>query len=683
MPTYTATPTTPHTDTPMPTGTDTDTPPPTDTDTPTPAYTPTSSATSAVTYTPTNTPTDTETGAATFTATPTESLTETPTSVGTPSETATETGTTTVTSTSTITPTLTETETPTVTPSPTIAITLELSASPSESYAAPGGIVAYTVSITNTASITTTADLTATDSDSTSFTSSLQTDQFVLGPGEFAVTTLTVSVSSEAEGQIGDITTLQAMIDGVEYAKSNVTTPLLNVQFNRALTGLGTSNHFVPPETQVQIQVGISATAPLTSTVLTDFVPAGWTVTDTGGGALTAVNADLQKIEWNMRTIAAGAVLTRTYALSSPPGMTPPPEYSFQTTLSGSGQRFFSAPWSVVLKHPLVESHYRIGWDAPLDHMIYAAKTDAAALSIPRFKAFRVRFQVFNDQLEPVRWQPRLEWSNQSDGAFQVIVPGEPKPGDPFYIRPVDDVENGARIPTMNFGTGWDTHAPQEGYVFTDGNPAPILTLNPFSFTEIEFSVRATADAGYQQYYIFRLSDDGRLLTGPLAQIEMETAPVLKLTQPQYHGIAPNATPPSKKRVKAQANGNLSSPHGPYTLTGTDCESCHRSHTGEAGGLLSAPPAQSISVLPATTAPKRTETSRASIPTRTCRRMTIAPDPFTLILRRRLPRTPPARTTSFTTFSTGRASVATVIIRTAGVIRSRPKPRTVIPFPAP
>lgn len=582
-PTYTATFTDAPTDTatfvPTPTDAPTDTATLVPTPTDTPIYEPTTTETLVVTPIPTDTPTEEPTATATLdiTPTPTETLTETPVI------------------TDTITPTLTPTSTPTLTPTPAITVTLELSTHPSESSIAPGGIVSYTVNITNSSEITATVELTATDSNKTSFSSSLESDRFVLGPGRASVTILTVSASSEAQDYTNDETTIGASVEGVSYAESIVTTRLLYVGFNRALAGPGTSDHFAVPDSPIRMQVGISSTVQLTQTILTEFVPNGWQVTDAGGGSLAVLDDESQRIEWTLKSVAGGTPMTRTYTLQSPPAAIPPPEYSFQAMASSGGQRFFSSPWSVTLRHPLVLSHYRIGWDAPLDRMKYAANADAPSTALPRFKAFRVRFQVVNDQLSPVLWLPRLEWSSQSSGPFQTIPVGEPKLGEPFYVRPVDDAADGARIRTSNFGTGWDTHAPQEGYIFTDRNPGPALTLNAYSFTEIEFSVRATADAEYRQAYFFRLSDDERLLTGPLAQVEMESQPALELTQPQYHGISPNAPSALKNRLTLNSSQDetLANPHGPYTLTGSDCGSCHRNHTGDNRNLLPIPAAQS------------------------------------------------------------------------------------------
>lgn len=574
---------------------------PTETLTAIPTETPTAIPPDTPTAIPTNAPTETQTFAATETATSvdtetptiapsvTPTLIETETATVIATDTPTISPTETLTSTVTETPTVTTTPTPIMTPSPVLTGTLTLSASPLDSYLAPGGVTSFNVKIINTRAITTTVQFTTTDSDPTFFTSSLQDESLSLAPGETGTTTLTVSVSSEAIGEIGDDTTIQATVDGIEAAGATVTSHLLYVQFNRAITGSGTSDHFVSPETLVQMQVGISSAATLTSTVLSDLVPGGWSVSDSGGGKLTGANGDMQKIEWNLKSVSAGAIVTRTYTLLSPVGTIPPPEYSFQTTLNGGEHKFFGKPWSVMLQHPLTLNHNRIGWDAPLDRMVYIANVDSPGTGIPRFRAFRVRFQVFNDQLEPVRWQPRLEWSGQSDGGFQSIFAGEPKAGDPFYIRPVDDGANSDRILTHDFGAGWDSHAPQEGYLFTNQNPASVVVLDSFSFTEIEFSVRATADAEYQQPYFFRLSDDGRLIPGQLAQIEMESEPKLHLTQPQYRGIAPNPLTSAKLKVKTKSDTSSSNPHGPYTLTDTECATCHRSHNGESENLLPNP----------------------------------------------------------------------------------------------
>jgi predicted CXXCH cytochrome family protein len=597
VPSATLTPTDTPTDTSTATETATGAPTEIPTATSSPTLTTTVDTTATATATETGAPTATdiatlsETPTATFTASVAPTTSDTPTP--TPTAASSQTDTPTATATATNTPTATVTRTTTLTPTPAITNTVQLSVSPREAFVAPGGLTTYTVTLTNPNTITNSITLITTDTITQSFTSSLQTTRFVLAPSAVATTTLAVSISSAAQRSVANDTTVSATIEGVECAHATVTTHVLFVQFNRALSGLGVSDHAVSPDTQVQMQVGIGATAPLTSTVLTDYLPRPWQVLDTGGGTLTVVDSDTQKIEWTLRNLAAGAVLTKTFTLASPPASNPPPEYFFQTGLVSGGQRFFGAPWSVRLEHPLALDHYRVGWDAPLRSMSYVAPTDTTGPGIPRFKAFRVRFQVFNDQLSAVRWRPRLEWSDRADGNFQPLVTREPQVGAPFYVRPVEDVANGERIRTFHFGTGWDTHSPQDGYAFTEVNPAPVLTLYAYSFTEIEFSVRATVDAEYLRDYVFRLTDDGLLLRGPLAQIVTGAQPLLKLTEPQYRGIAPNAPKPSARPRALGSAGNLLAPHGPYNLTTGDCANCHRDHTASNNNLLPQPPAQS------------------------------------------------------------------------------------------
>ncbi len=588
--------------------------------------TPTLIAAPTPTQTETRTPNTTTSPTVTQWLTPTLTLTATPTEIGTPMHTATVTqspfGTPSLTATASVTPTATisMTVTPTLTPTGTITTTptvtgtpaligvLQLALTPRESSVVPGGSANYIVSLTNASTITTIVMLTATNSIPTTFTTSLKESRFKLAPGASAITTLTVTASTQARQELINETVLSALVNGVERATSTAITRLLLVKFSRALAGMGVSDHSVSPATQVDMQIGITALAPLTRTVLVEYVPRSWVVLNPGGGTVTVVNMDTQMIEWPLGDTAPGAVLTKTYRLYSPGHGAPQTRSYFYSVLSNSGYNLQSEIWSVLLAHPLRTAHYRIGWDAPLDKMTYVAGPDTTARGIPRFKAFRVRFQVINSQSSSVRWQPRLEWSPRADSGFQLVPPGDAVTGQPFYIRPLREIANSQVIRASDFGLGQDLGAAQDGYIFTMQNPAPVLALNPFSYTEIEFSVRAPVDAAYMKDYYFRLTDDDRLVPGLVARIVMASSPPLQLTRPQFAGIDPNAgagigpwSSVPGSTLTGVWEGNLgfpsgpafTSPHGPYTAVSDTCALCHRGHTGKNRNTLSDAPAQS------------------------------------------------------------------------------------------
>jgi len=411
----------------------------------------------------------------------------------------------------------------------------------------------------------------------------------VLSPGSAARTTLTVSTGADAHGTLVNETTIRAAVNKKVRAETTVKTRLLFAQFNHSLVGIGVGDHKVSPSAEVHVQIGVTATTPFSSPVLTEIVPRAWTVLDAGGGKVTAVNSNTWGIAWTLGNLKQGDVVTKTYTLKSPLLSNPPAEYTFRSILGGYKYRVSSEPWSLLVIHPLTLIHYRIAWDRALDKMDYIAGPDKAAKGIQRFKAFRVRFQVLNDQPVPVRWQPRLAWSRRTDDGFQPLPVGF-ESEVPFYIRRVKTVANGDVIHPSDFGLGKNAHKSQDGYIFTEQNPGPVLTLNPLSYTEIEFSVRATAYAAYTTDYYFRLTDGVRLIPGQVAHIVMGKRPVVHLTPPQYSGVyvsAPTSSfGQSLTSLVLSVAGVFPSPHSSYTSVTDKCAVCHRTHTGRNRNIL-------------------------------------------------------------------------------------------------
>lgn len=571
------------TETPVPT----DVPPtdvvPTFTETLAPTDAPTPTGTPVVTDVPTTTE-----AAPTLTGTPVES--ETPTLTETAGATESPTLTETAVGTVSTTPTASATQaTPTWTATPVPLLAVALTLDPHKAFVLPGEVTTYTVTITNTNAVSTTVRLSTNDSDTTHFTSQLQVTKLELGADDVVSTVLTVAMSADAPETAKNVTQVNAAVEGVEPAQAAVTTRASSARFARVLDGLGVSPNVVAPNTEVQIQVGVRVTEPFSATVLSDTLPRAWQVTDAGDASLSAANDSTQTLEWKLPTLHAGEIVTKTYTVTSPAADATETTYAFQTALQESTHNFVSAVWPVELKHPLAVEHYRIGKDKPLSDMVYHAPADVPAGALARFRAFRVRFQVLNAQPAPVQWMPQLEWGESADGAFYPVVVGDPQAGEPFYVRQVDDVADAASIPTDNFGTGWDNdHTPQAGLAFTAQNPAFPVTLNATSFTEVEYSVRATIDAQYEKTYYFRLSDGGRVPEGTRAAIVMETRPELQLSEPQYPGIKP--IPP---KVGRSNFANLKAdPHSAQGLVDKDCSACHRSHSGYNSSLLSQPPTQ-------------------------------------------------------------------------------------------
>ncbi len=465
----------------------------------------------------------------------------------------------------TATPTATRTAARAFSPTPTTVNTE--TATPT-----PTSITSSTPAVTETTGATETASPSATPTDEVTWT-----------PIATAIVTGSPTPSP---------TWTETITDTVTPTPTSTATPAaLVVDFQRVLEGKGVTSHAISPNTLVQVQVGIRVTAPLTTTVLTDYVPDGWIVADAGSKARVKKNGDSNQVTWTLANITAGTFVTCTYTVTSPQAGTPAPEYSFQSSLSSNGQVYFSEPWLVMLQHPLTVNHYRIGWDAPVDQPQYAAAVDEAPKNVQRYEPFRVRFQVLNTQPVDVHWQPQLEWANQADGTFQPVVVGVPKTRDPFYVRTVTDAADGDRIRTAKFGIPSSGYSLEDGYLFTTRNPGSEITLTANSITEIEFSVRATSDAAFPRAYDWRLTDAGLGLGDPGAQIVMDKEPPVQLSEPQYSGIDPNAAPPPS--IKPRNPSGSENPHGSYTISDSPCAECHEMHTAKNANALDQPEAQS------------------------------------------------------------------------------------------
>jgi predicted CXXCH cytochrome family protein len=487
----------------------------------------------------------------------------------------------------------------------------QLSVNPDRAVISSGDSAIYSLRITNMTALTTTVALTATDSLPIVFDSILSNDLLTLGPKASDVVTLTVNASGQKD--VTNETRLRATINGIERARATVITQLTLPRLNRAISGIGVSDHFVPPATRIEMSVGITTTAPLTSVVLADVLPRAWTIEDARGGTVTIVNTDTQKIEWRLGDLTAGALVTKTYALTSPAGE-PDSTHTFTHQLVTPPQS--GEPWRITLAHPLRIARYRALRGNPLGR---APNANEPAPAIPRFEAFRVRFQIVNDHSTAVQWKPRLEWSARADGGFELVPLKDAKTGKPFYIRPLDEVADGQTILAANLETNQDNRARQDGIILTERNVGPVLALKSTAYTEIEFSLRATAETEYNRAYYFRLVDDTRHLRGAPLAVMMDAVPMLELTQPQYPGlrvndpsaaiapsswraalsqpqqflrmVAPTASSPQASAPAAQLP--FPNPHGGYTATSDWCARCHRDHTGKNGNLLPNAPAQS------------------------------------------------------------------------------------------
>ncbi|MFC1864567.1 cytochrome c3 family protein [Chloroflexota bacterium] len=210
----------------------------------------------------------------------------------------------------------------------------------------------------------------------------------------------------------------------------------------------------------------------------------------------------------------------------------------------------------------LHEAHFRIGDDTPLDDMEWHNITDNKTAGITRSDNFRVRFQIYNDGDGQKSWIPRLEYLEA--GGSWTTVPST-SGSIPFYIAATSQFSNGDTIDTGDFALGAGTGTEQAGYAYSTTPVSPI-SLDAFSYTEIEFNIQANSNADYYTAYCLRLSDNGFA----------------------FDSYSNNAI------VSIWENDNPDSLHYNYISTTDKCASCHRLHTGTGITLRTAWPEEDL-----------------------------------------------------------------------------------------
>lgn len=231
----------------------------------------------------------------------------------------------------------------------------------------------------------------------------------------------------------------------------------------------------------------------------------------------------------------------------------------------------------------------------------------APLTGLPRFEAFRLRFQVSNRDTRDVQWKPRLEWSSEPDQGFQ------PLPGDvtaaPLRVFDAPTIRNGDPIEVSQLALGSGQGKSERGRVFDETDDALAVTLGRGAYTEIEFSLRATATAAWNTTYYLRLTDAATPVSGTsVAKLTMGERPPVILSEAQYTGVrvadladagagaalaARTAT-----RATAQTTDILAAaqtfviPHSGYSATADQCADCHRTHTGQNKKFLKGPEPQ-------------------------------------------------------------------------------------------
>ncbi len=420
--------------------------------------------------------------------------------------------------------------------------------------------------------------------------------------------------------------------------------------------------HRVDPGGLLAVEVDSRALRKLRDARLTELIPPGWAVVVADGGS---VDASIGEISWSSRTVRAGTSTAHRIVLRaplvSPDDGRPAFTALFQARIGHRGGQAMTPPITVLVAPPVVVGHTTLAEvDAASLAPVYLPE-DAAIPAQQRYMTFRIRFQVRNADSTPVDWTPQLDVRATGNGTFAVVPSLRRVDGVPFYVTrewqrlsggdgtelgPESEAIGGDQL--RSHDTDDSNQAPAVGIHSMGENPLPTFSLAPLSYTEIEFSVRATVDAVHSGLYEFRVTDAGRDFTGArTAWVRMGPKPAVELTPGQRAGVPVAGSPPDVARVAAPATyagslpriqgaalaggvayalgpgaisgldrglryaldaaaappapaaslvstaagaaaGMFVSPHTAYSLTSDTCGACHRAHVAQGSNLLAA-----------------------------------------------------------------------------------------------
>ena len=222
---------------------------------------------------------------------------------------------------------------------------------------------------------------------------------------------------------------------------------------------------------------------------------------------------------------------------------------------------------------------------------------DAPLAGMQRFEVYHVRFQVLNTSDAGVDLPLVLEVGlGASPDLWSAVAEGDPVRGKAFYAA--SDAGRTFRARTeiikaadRRLAASADPEAvPVDGVMIAGFNPGPAVALPAHSYTEVEFAIRATVDAAWQQSYAFRLRPGPDSIgEGALAATTLRARPAIKLTlpastttdtavaQPRYQ-LASVSGGSSGSRYPLAATVDPASPHISSDLSADGCASCHSPH---------------------------------------------------------------------------------------------------------
>ena len=126
--------------------------------------------------------------------------------------------------------------------------------------------------------------------------------------------------------------------------------PVIEVTFDRQLSGDRVGQHKAPPFAPVAMTITATVSSPIGNGVLIDYFPNEWSLIDAKGGAVSVHGENYNKIEWNVGAVSNS--VSKSYVVRSPQLTSPPTKYYFHSELTYGGGSAIGDDWMVVVADP-------------------------------------------------------------------------------------------------------------------------------------------------------------------------------------------------------------------------------------------------------------------------------------------------------------------------------------------
>ena len=403
--------------------------------------------------------------------------------------------------------------------------------------------------------------------------------------------------------------------------------------------------HRIDPSSVLSLALSARVETPAKSVQLVVQLPAGWTVVDPDGGV---VDSAAQTIAWffgDVKDAMQTVVAPRLRAPLGSPGGDRAITATFAARLEHADGIVARDSVSVLVAPELIVEHSVFAVVEPVSQAATYLGTDTALTGVVRFDAFRVRFQVRNADLQAAGFVPDLQYRLGGAATFADVPVGGSVAGVPLYVG-AEWRRTGAGTGTLPgpaqepIGAGElivrdtddATQAPVAGRRVMGRSGTSVIAPPGDSYTEVEFTVRASIDLPLGAWFELRLTDGGQAIPGAAtASMASESTPRVQLTPGQRYGVAvgrpvdvhtanppgvasvdvplvsrgviaaswtnPGGLPiyrlavalPTAPKAEAPLNDTSTSPHEPDTsLTSDTCAECHSTHTATDAYLVTA-----------------------------------------------------------------------------------------------